>query len=145
MLARTIATLTTVTALGLAAGCRPHLDPTDPEDRARITRWVAEAREEGLDDVDATDAQQSALEGVEKPVLDEAFRFLEGQAEAKKTLWAEWRAPTVDAARVHAVVDARVDDLRKVLHSATEAAIKVHDTLTAEQRADVAEAHEHRR
>ncbi len=145
MLTRSLATLTVVASLGLAAGCRPHIDPKDPDDRAWIARHAASRVDDALDDADATDSQKKALAGLEKPVLDEGFRLWEGQAAAKDTLWTEWKSPSPDAAKVHAVVDERVDGLRKVLHLAADAILKAHATLTPEQRATLAEEYEHRR
>lgn len=145
MITHPLFALATVATLALAAGCRPHIDPKDPEDRAWIARHAESRVEDVLDDVDATEAQKKALAGLEKPVLDEGFRLWEGQEAAKKALWAEWKAPTADAAAVHAVVDERVDGLRKVLHLAADAMLKAQATLTAEQRATLAEEYEHRR
>jgi Spy/CpxP family protein refolding chaperone len=92
-----------------------------------------------LDEVDATDEQRKALAGVEKPVLEEAFRFFDGHPAAKKELWAEWSSDRADAERVHARVDERIDGLRKVAHAVADAVLKAHAVLTPAQRAQVTE------
>lgn len=134
-----------ITALAFAAGCRPHIDPSNPEDRARVSRYAAERVEDELEDLDATEAQKQALAGLEKPVVDEAFRFMEGQPGAKQALIAEWNTSAADPAKVHAIVDERVESLRKVLHAAADAALKLHGSLTAEQRAEFLDDHDHAR
>jgi protein CpxP len=143
MLTRTLALLTTLAVAGLT-GCGPRIDPSDPEDRARISRRAADHLEDALDEVDATDAQRQALVGLEGPVLAEAFRFFEGQPAAKATLWGQWGSAQADPAKVHAVVDERVESLRKVMHAAADAALRAHATLTPEQRAELAQELGHR-
>jgi Spy/CpxP family protein refolding chaperone len=142
MLTRSLALLTTLALVGLA-GCG-RIDPNDPKDRARISQRAADHLDDALDEVDATDAQRQALAGLEGPVLTEAFRFFEGQPAAKATLWGQWGSAAADPATVHAVVDERVESLRKIMHAAADAALKAHATLTPEQRAELAAELGHR-
>ena len=46
----------------------------------------------------------------------------------------EWKSATPDAAKLHALVDARADEMRKLAHEAVDAGIEVHGILTPEQR-----------
>ena len=108
MLTRTLALLTTLAVAGLT-GCGPRIDPSDPEDRARISRRAADHLEDALDEVDATDAQRQALVGLEGPVLAEAFRFFEGQPAAKATLWGQWGSAEAD-------LDAFIEGKRRPSH-----------------------------
>lgn len=141
MLLRTLALLSLATVA--LAGCGPRFDPADPEDRARLSRKAADHLDDALDELDASDAQRQALAGVEAPVLAEAFRFFEGQPAAKAALWGQWGAAEADPAKVHAVVDERVESLRKIMHAAADAALKAHATLTPAQRAALAEEFGH--
>jgi periplasmic protein CpxP/Spy len=49
----------------------------------------------------------------------------------------EWKAASPDKARLHQLVDERVEAFRKVAHEAVDAGVEVHDVLTPEQRAKI--------
>jgi len=127
-----------VVTIGMT-GCHGPGDLSDPKNREKVSRFAHNHLENRLEDLDATEAQLKALEGVEKPVLDQAFQAYDGNKPAKEALIAEWNSAAPDATKVHTIIDERVDALRKVLHVAGDAAIKIHATLTPEQRKEAAE------
>ncbi len=48
---------------------------------------------------------------------------------------AQWESANPDRARLHALVDQRIDAMRAFAHQAVDAGIEVHGVLTPEQRA----------
>ena len=49
-----------------------------------------------------------------------------------------WKADVVDRARLHAIVDQRIDAMRAAAHAAADGAADAHDVLTVEQREKLA-------
>lgn len=112
----------------------------DAEGRAKkITRAAHSHVEDFLDDVDANDAQRTQVAALTDRVLQQGLPLIPEHMQAKKELIAEWRSKTPNASRIHAIVDERVDGVRKVLHTVADAAIELHALLTPEQRAEISE------
>jgi protein CpxP len=119
-----------LTLTGFAA----HRCGHDPERmRARVTARV----EDALDDLDATPEQRARVIALKDRMLQDGAAAREGHHAAVKALAGQWDQATPDAAAVHALVDARVDALRKLAHEAADAGLELHATLTPEQRAKV--------
>jgi periplasmic protein CpxP/Spy len=102
---------------GFGGGCGHHRP-----DPARVDRMVAAHLDDALDDLGASDAQRAQVAG---------------QQQARRGLLALWDADRPDAASAYAIIDARIEALRTFAHQAADEAIKLHDTLTPEQRAKV--------
>jgi Spy/CpxP family protein refolding chaperone len=127
------ALLTATVALAGLSGCH-HRRP-DPES---LDRRVTHHVEETLDDLKATPEQRQKVLAVKDRLLarGQALRG-DHQAVVKEAL-SLWEASSFDRSRALALVDARIDALRAMAHEAVDAAGEVHDTLTPEQRAQLA-------
>jgi Spy/CpxP family protein refolding chaperone len=94
--------------------------------------------DEVLEDIEATPEQRERILAVKDRLLQKARALHAHRREGMRELLAEWEAPTVDAARIHARIDARSQELQAFAHEAADALAEVHAVLTAEQRAKVA-------
>lgn len=114
-------------------------------DAKKAYRFISFRVDNALDDLKANDAQRKEVNAIKDDVFNDAIKLKEGQEAAHKELAAQWDAAQVDKARVHAVVDERIDALRAFAHKAADAAIRLHDVLTPEQRSQLkAQAQAHR-
>jgi periplasmic protein CpxP/Spy len=137
---RTIVVLTAaagVLALALAGAAVAH-GTRGMHDPAHVARFVTERVNALLDDVKASDAQRARILAVKERLLAEAQAQMSAHQAVHETLREAWNADTVDAAKLHALVDARIDEFRTVAHHMIDGMTEVHDTLTPAQRAQVA-------
>jgi len=128
--------LSLVAVVGLAGfrGCGHH----GGRDPAQVAAFVTERLDDALDDLAATPAQRTAIQGIKDTLLAQA-QTLRAQHQADHALLlAEWNADHPDRAKIQALIDARANELTALAHQAADAAIQVHDILTPEQRAKVA-------
>jgi Spy/CpxP family protein refolding chaperone len=127
-------------ALGLVAltafrgGCGRHGHGRDP---AQVAAFVTDRVDDALDDLDATPEQRTRILAVKDRLLAAGQKARAGHEEARAAVLAEWKAEQPDAARLHALVDARVEEMRSLAHEAVDAGIEVHGVLTPDQRAKV--------
>jgi Spy/CpxP family protein refolding chaperone len=126
--------LVAVVSLAGFRGCGHH----DHRDPAKVAAFVAERLEDALDDLDATPAQRTAIQGIKDKLLADAQKVHAGRAADHAMLLAEWNADHPDRAKIQALVDQRAAELTALAHEAADAVIQVHDVLTPEQRAKVA-------
>ena len=130
-----IAIVAVVAVVGLAGfACAHHGHPRDP---AQIAAMVSARVDDALDDVDATPDQRARIHAIADRMLAAAKEAHAGHDEARATLLAEWKADAPDRAKLHALVDARMDELRKLAHQAVDAGVEAHDVLTPAQREKV--------
>jgi Spy/CpxP family protein refolding chaperone len=128
---------------GLAAGC--HRGPGGHHrDPAKVAAFVTERVDDALDDVDATPAQRERILAIKDRLLAEGAKLHGDRGAVHAELLAEWKAETVDRAKLHARVDERIEALRAFAHAAVDGAADAHDALTPEQRAKVARKVERR-
>ncbi len=99
--------------------------------RAKMVSWFVSGT---LDDLKATDAQRAKVLAVKDRLLAQAEKLHAQHEAAHAELEGSWAADKMDSAALHALVDARVEELRGVLHQAVDGLVEVHDTLTPEQR-----------
>jgi Spy/CpxP family protein refolding chaperone len=132
--AAVVAAAGTIALLGAfrGGGCGPH-----GRDPAQVAAFVTARVDDALDDVDATPAQRAAIHAVKDRLLAGAQKVHADHAADHQALVAQWDAEKPDAAKLHALVDARIDEVRALAHEAVDSAIQVHDTLTPEQRAKI--------
>ncbi len=90
-----------------------------------------------LDDVNATDAQRAQIDAIADQLLMQGKTLAQGQKDARAALLAQWDAGQPDPAKVHALVDQRIDALRALAHQAADGAIQAHGILSPEQRAQI--------
>jgi protein CpxP len=119
----------TLTGFG---GCGHHGHPRDP---AQVAAFVTDRVDDVLDDLDATPEQRTRINAVKDRLLAAGQAAHAGRRETHDAVVAEWKAERPDAARLHALVDARADELRQLAHQAVDAGVEVHGILTPEQRA----------
>jgi Spy/CpxP family protein refolding chaperone len=103
-------------------------------DPARMAAFVTDRVDGLLEDVDATADQRTRIHAVKDRMLAAGQAAREGRTEAHDALVAEWKSATPDAARLHALVDDRVEEMRALAHQAVDAGVEVHGVLTPEQR-----------
>ena len=116
-------------------GCAHHAHPRDP---AQVAKYVNARVDDLLDDVDATPDQRTKIHAIADRMLAEGQALHADHAKVHDTVLAQWRAETPDKAALHALVDARMDALRKAAHDAVDAGIEAHDALTPAQREKLA-------
>lgn len=116
---------------GGGLGCHRHGHGHDP---AEISAFVTNRVDDVLDDLDATPEQRTRIHAVKERMLAAGLELRGSHGEAHEALLGEWRSESPDAARLHALVDARVEAMRALAHQAVDAGIEVHGILTPEQR-----------
>lgn len=119
---------------GFRGGCGGGHHGRDP---ARMAAFVTDRLDDALDDLDATDPQRAEIHALKDRLLARGAELAEGNAEARGELLAQWRSETPDRARLHALVDARIEAMRALAHEAVDAGVDAHAVLTPEQRAEV--------
>lgn len=109
--------------------------PTTKEElRARADARFAD----WMDEIDATDDQRAQLSPLLTSVLDAANPLLATPATLKDAALGAWRSDAVDAAALHALVDAEGKKLTTLASTTADALASAHAVLTPEQRAKVA-------
>ena len=115
-------------------GCGHHPNPRDP---AQVAAFVNERVDDALDDLDATPDQRAQIHAIADRMVAAAKDVHAGHDEVRAAFLAEWKAEKPDRAKLHALVDARADALRKLAHEAVDAGADAHDVLTPAQREKV--------
>lgn len=127
-----IAAVTLLTGFGFG---RHHRGTPDPE---RIRQMVTWKLDDKLDDLDATEAQRTSIHAVKDRLLNDGQALMEEQKAARTEALTQLESATPDAAKLHALVDARIDAFRAFAHKATDAVLEIHRTLTPAQRQTLA-------
>jgi len=117
------------------SGCSHHGHGRDP---AQVAKFVNGRVDDLLDDVDATPDQRTKIHAIADRMLAEGQAMRGDHAKVHDTILAQWKAETPDKAQLHALVDARMDELRKLAHDAVDAGVEAHDVLTPVQREKLA-------
>lgn len=127
-----LALLGVVTLTGFGrCGHRPGGDP------AAMAALITEHVEDALDDLKATPAQRTQILAIKDRLLADGQKLHATRQADHAELLAQWNSPAPDRARIHALVDERIDALRAMAHEAADAGLEAHDVLTPEQRAQV--------
>jgi protein CpxP len=122
-----------VGALTLTAFRGPcHGDP------ARMDRFVTHRLDDMLDDIHATDPQRQQIRSIKDRLVADAKALHAGHGDVHKDLLAQWQSDAPDAARVHAIVDARAASMKKFADEVADSLLQVHGILNPEQRAQIA-------
>jgi Spy/CpxP family protein refolding chaperone len=120
-----------VALTGFHGGCGRGPHGRDP---AEVAAFVTNRVDDLLDDIDATPDQRTRIHAVKDRLLASGLSLREGRREVHDAIVAEWNAAQPDAARLHALVDARAEEFRKLAHEAVDSGVEVHGILTPEQR-----------
>lgn len=115
---------------GFAGGCGHR-----PRDPAEVAAFVKDRVDDALDDVSATDAQRSQIQAIADRLLASGQAMHQDGQPLHAELLSQWQSPNPDRARLHSMVDQRIDAMRAFAHQAVDAGIEVHGVLTPEQRA----------
>ena len=130
-----VAAVATLTAF--RGGCGWHGGHGHGRDPAAVAAFVTDRVDDALDDLDATPEQRQKIHAVKERMLAEAGKMKATRGEAHREVVAQWDAERPDAARLHALVDAKAEEMRALAHQAVDAGIEVHGVLTPEQRAKI--------
>jgi Spy/CpxP family protein refolding chaperone len=109
-----------------------------------VQKFTTRLVERAMDDIDATDVQRAKAESLRSDLVKKGMTFQEGKKETHEFMLEAWKSDNPDPAKVHAEIDARIEDMREMAHSAADAALEMHKVLTPEQRAQLAERAEQR-
>jgi Spy/CpxP family protein refolding chaperone len=99
--------------------------------RGRFVSWKVDRL---LDRIDASQEQRQRVHALKDRILEGGRALREETKSARKEVIDLWSGAAPDAARLHGIVDERIDALRGFMHTVAEAALELHDTLTASQR-----------
>ena len=134
---KTLVTALTLVAVGVGAltltAFRGHGDP------AHMDQMVERRLTKMLDTVQATDAQRQQITAIKDKVLADGKALRAAHQGTHEQLLALWKSDQPDVAKVHALVDARADAMKKFADEVADAMIQVHGILTPDQRAKVAD------
>jgi Spy/CpxP family protein refolding chaperone len=135
-----------VLAVGLMAGAATEMHvghggngPHGPEGAMAVPQMVSWLVENALDVPGVSDSQRSRLQAIKDRLASQGEALQAAHAATHEEFKRQWDADTMDTARLHTLVDARVEDLRRMLQSSVDGLAEVHDTLTPEQRRAVVE------
>jgi Spy/CpxP family protein refolding chaperone len=120
---------------GFRGGCGGHHH--HGRDPAEVAAFVTDRVDDALDDLDATPEQRQRIHAVKDRMLAEGMKLRGTRGETHREVLAQWDSAQPDAARLHALVDARIEEMRAIAHQGVDAAVEVHGVLTPEQRAKV--------
>ena len=104
-------------------------------DPAEVAAFVTDRVDDALDDLDATPAQRTRIHAVKDRMITSVQNARGDHVANHQAVLEAWKSPSPDRARLHAMVDERIDAIRATAHEAVDAGIEVHDVLTPEQRA----------
>lgn len=121
-------------ALAASGGCSHHHGPHDP---ARVAAMASKHVEGVLDDVNATPDQRTKILAIKDRMIAAAQAAHADRKATHDAFVTAWKSDAPDAAALHAIVDQRIDEMRKLAHQTVDSGIEVHGILTAEQRAQV--------
>lgn len=96
-----------------------------------MVEWLAD---NALDGIGASESQRAKVLAVKDRVMAEAKTLHAAHDATHEEFKRQWEQDKMDSTRLHALVDARLEDLKRVLDTAVDGVVEVHDTLTPEQR-----------
>lgn len=110
-----------------------------PMDAQKISRIVGARLDNALDDVDANDSQRKQIKAIQDSLVQEGVKLRDANKDSRKELLAQWESATPDRAKVHSIVDQRIDEVKVFAHKVADGILSVHDILTPTQRAKITE------
>ena len=108
----------------------------------KMARFINMRVENMLDDIQANDAQRLQVNQVKDDLFEQGKALHAGMQGAHLEIRKQWLSDRPDANRVNQLVDERIDAVRGFAHKAVDAALKLHDVLTPQQREKLAQMHE---
>ena len=104
---------------------------------ALVAAMVTNHVEDTLDDLHATPDQRTRILAVKDRMLADAQQLHGDRKATHEAFLDAWKSDAPDAAKLHALVDQRVEEMRKLAHEAVDAGVEVHGILTPDQRAQL--------
>ena len=86
-----------------------------------------------------TEDQKQKITAVRDRIQSQADALKVAHDATHEELKKEWDGASMDTVKMHAMVDARVDELRRVLQASVDGIVEIHDVLTPEQRKTVSD------
>lgn len=105
----------------------------------RAQRFVTYMVNEGLDEVDATDDQRTAILASKDRLFNAAMEMRGDRQAMVETLLNQWQKETPDEDVVRALVAERMAAHQAFADQAVTELLQVHQILTPEQRTEIAE------
>lgn len=90
-----------------------------------------------LNDLDATQAQHTHAQQLFDQLVTDAKPVMLSNRQAHRDFATQFLADQVDTAKLHALVDARIEAYRTLAHRAVDSAAEFHGTLTPEQKEEL--------
>lgn len=106
----------------------------DPE---RIKQMITWRLNDKLDDLQATDAQKQAVNGVKDRLFEQGKLMAQEHQAVRVEVLTQLEGDYPDAQKLHGIVDSRIDAVRAFAHQVVDAALEVHKVLTPEQRKEL--------
>jgi Spy/CpxP family protein refolding chaperone len=103
----------------------------DPE---RVKQFITWRLDDKLEDLDASEAQKKSIHAIKDRLFEDGKGLMQDQQTARAEAFTQLSSDAPDAAKLHALVDARIEAMRAFAHKATDAALEAHKVLTPEQR-----------
>lgn len=123
-----------VLAVVLLSGFRGGGWSRDPE---RIKQMITWRLNDKLDDLQATDAQKQAVNGVKDRLFEQGKLMAQEHQTVRVEVLTQLESDYPDSQKLHGIVDSRIDAVRAFAHQVVDAAIEVHKVLTPEQRKEL--------
>jgi Spy/CpxP family protein refolding chaperone len=109
-------------------------------DPAQVQKRVDAHFDHMMGELDATPQQREKLGALKDKLVADGQTFFGANREVHATFLKALTADEKpDADELHALVDQRIDALRKLAHEAVDAGVQAHDILDAKQRAKIAD------
>lgn len=120
----------------LLGGCHPFRNKPNEwaRDPDRIERYMTERVDRMLKKVDATDEQRTKAYAIRDRLMPKLVAFAQARPNTVKEALALWDQPTLDTAKLNALVDKRSDEMKALAHELVYGAGEFHAILTTEQR-----------
>jgi periplasmic protein CpxP/Spy len=103
----------------------------------QVKRHVDAHIDDRLDDLKATPDQRQKIHGQVDALYPDAVKLYRDHQATRAEAIQILAPDVVDAPKLHALVDARIDAFRAFAHKAVDAVIAVHDVFTPAQRAQI--------
>jgi Spy/CpxP family protein refolding chaperone len=130
-----LASVASLAIVGLLAGFAQH-QMRNPK---RQYEFISVKVNKLLDEIKATDAQRAQVNQMKDELWQQGQGMHQTHRQLMEELLSQWGADQVDAAKVHALVNEKIDGLRAFADKAVDDSIQLHDLLTPEQRAKLQE------
>ena len=103
----------------------------------RAKRYVDMRIDDALEDLKATPDQKTKIHGIVDGLFPEAVSLYQQHKTTRVEVTNIFAEDKVDAPRLHAIADQRIEAFRGFMHKAIDGVVAVHDVLNPTQRAEL--------